>query len=532
MIFSRRGLLKLAMSCCGIFLPLAKSQKSVLAQEYCTTIEITPKEWGPFQEALPIPTTLTPVCSWEGEMGDKPTDFFEITMQKCQCSIGGELVEIWGYNGLIPGPIIRQRKGRQSVIRFVNNLGIDDSGEPIDSVIHLHGMASKPQYDGYAEDYIPPGYYKDYYYPNNRAATIWYHDHVLHNTQRNVQKGLLGLYIVEDQIELDLPLPKNEFDVPLILHKHPNGSLNVLVNGEQQPYLRVAKRKYRFRVLNATDTKTFNLKISGAIMTVIGTDGGLMRNPVDGVTELRLTTGERYEFIIDFANLSSSEVFLENCQASSNCRESLLRFDIIPDSVEDESSIPSILRQDREPPKREQASIIRELIFDRDGNADCSENPVWAINGDTWDTQVADPQNKAIEIWKFINKSSFTVHPVHVHLIDMYILSRAGVNNSGLRDYEKNWKDVFFLGGNETVEVIGEFGPHNGKYMMHCHNLSHEDCDMMVTFQVGNEGDDPLSAPSQPLPAPQFCQLTDNFEKVYDFEVIEEYDEEVYGTSN
>jgi FtsP/CotA-like multicopper oxidase with cupredoxin domain len=78
-------------------------------------------------------------------------------------------------------------------------------------------MASLPQYDGYAEDFIPPNYYKDYIYPNNRAATLWYHDHALGKTSRNVYMGLAGMYIVDDDFDQSLPLPKGEYDVPLII---------------------------------------------------------------------------------------------------------------------------------------------------------------------------------------------------------------------------------------------------------------------------------------------------------------------------
>ena len=78
-------------------------------------------------------------------------------------------------------------------------------------------MASLPQYDGFATDFIPPGYFKDYIYPNDRAATIWYHDHAIDKTSRNVYMGLAGMYIVEDEFERNLPLPKGQYDVPLII---------------------------------------------------------------------------------------------------------------------------------------------------------------------------------------------------------------------------------------------------------------------------------------------------------------------------
>lgn len=164
----------------------------------------------PFELPFRTPPVLEPVRS------DATTDYYEITMKKARVEIlPGRTTEIWGYNGILPGPIIRQQGGppseggRQSVVRFINNL--DES-----TSIHLHGMASLPQYDGYAEDLIPPGYYKDYIYPNNRASTLWYHDHAVGQTFRHVYWGLASMYIVDDKFEQSLPLPKGEYEVPLI----------------------------------------------------------------------------------------------------------------------------------------------------------------------------------------------------------------------------------------------------------------------------------------------------------------------------
>ena len=85
------------------------------------------------------------------------------------------------------------------------------------------------------------------------------------------------------------------------------------------------------------------------------------------------------------------------------------------------------------------------------------------------------------------------------YLIDCQILDR---NGNKPFPYERGWKDVFYVGENESVRVIGKFGPHTGLFMSHCHNAVHEDYDMMNQFQVGQGGSDPMSAPAQPLPAP------------------------------
>lgn len=128
-------------------------------------------------------------------------------------------------------------------------------------------------------------------------------------------------------------------------------------------------------------------------------------------------------------------------------------------------------------------------------------NRLWVINGNVWDINRVDanPQLEQIEIWTLHNNSGLWFHPVHLHLIDAQILDRNGQPPFA---YERGLKDVFYVGENETVRIIGKFRPNIGKYMYHCHNMVHEDHDMMSQFEVAQGGIDPLSAPAKPLPAP------------------------------
>ena len=132
----------------------------------------------------------------------------------------------------------------------------------------------------------------------------------------------------------------------------------------------------------------------------------------------------------------------------------------------------------------------------------------WTINGHTWDDVIASnftlleahPGFNDVEIWEFKNDSGGWFHPVHIHLIDFKILDR---NGRPPFDYEKAPKDVVYLGENETVRVIARFERQVGRYMMHCHNLVHEDHDMMVQFEVGTGGHDPITTdPARNGPAP------------------------------
>ena len=259
MKLTRRDAIRLGLISSGVFfLPLGCS-KSVLAAPFSPQI---PR----FTQELPILPELQPSYS------DTTTDYYEMRLQKNRVEIlPGTTTEIWGYNGKFPGPTIRQvggnplTEGRQSVVRFINELGQDPAGKDIKAVVHLHGMASLPQYDGFATDFIKPGQFKDYIYPNDRAATIWYHDHAIDQTSRNVYRGLAGMYIVEDQFERDLPLPKGKYDVSLMLRDaffEQDGEEGILsfddrgrrstygdmsiVNGVPWPKMQVDRHKYRF----------------------------------------------------------------------------------------------------------------------------------------------------------------------------------------------------------------------------------------------------------------------------------------------
>ena len=519
-----------------------------------------------FEKPLIIPPELSPKYS------DQSTDYYEIRLQKARVEILPDTTtEIWGYNGLLPGPTIRQQggnpntEGRLSVVRFINELGKDEDGCDIDAVIHLHGMASLPKYDGFATDFVPPGHFKDYVYPNDRAATIWYHDHAEEKTSRNVYMGLAGMYIVEDKFERDLPLPKGEYDVPLILRdaffeqkgddaklifdnrgKRSTYGDVALVNGVPWPHMKVANRKYRFRLLNASASRAFQLALSrkldrltlGETMQVIASDGGLLAKPVKLTTPyqtLKLGMAERYEIIIDFSQFEVGEsVYLKNIGFTGsididNRIHTLMRFDVVREE-KDDSIIPEKLR-DVKPLLEKDAVRTRTFRFGRNFND-------WVINHRIWneDRVDADPGFGDIEIWEFINPGSGWFHPIHVHLIDMQMLDR---NGRDVLPYERGWKDVFHLGEFEKVRVIGEFGPRNpeykkrfihGKFMMHCHNLVHEDHAMMTVFEVGEKGDEPKSDRAKEIgEMKSFEQTYPTPPDVYDLEAIEEFDKELYG---
>ncbi len=418
----------------------------------------------------------------------------------------------WGYNGITPGPTIKIHQSRRSVLRVRNRLPAanPDLGYESTTSVHLHGSPTLPQYDGYASDVSPTGFYKDYHYPNSeQAVTLWYHDHGVHHTAQNAYYGLAAQYHIHDDLEMRL-LPQGEFDVPLTVRDAlfaADGSLGyddrstsglwgdvILMNGVPWPVMRVKRRVYRFRMLAAGISRSFRFQLGdGDPVTMVGTDGGLMPRS-QTVSQWRHGVAERYEFLVDFARYRPGDrVVLHNLSNPNNVdfanTDVVMAFDVT-DAPFDTSDptwnrIPDELTggdpaTDLTP---DQAMRTRRLEFRR-------QHGEWTINGETWEDVIAsnfqrviaDPGLEDIEIWEMANSSGGWFHPVHIHLLEFKILDR---NGAPPFDFERGPKDVAYVGEGETVRAIMQFAPHRGRYMIHCHNLVHEDHDMMHQFAVG-----------------------------------------------
>jgi len=475
---------------------------------------------------------------------------------------------VFGYNGLVPGPTIRNFHERPIVVRQANLLH-QPPAAPYQNVAapssytndpwqrststHLHGSASLPQFDGYASDITFPGQVKNYFYPNcQEARTLWYHDHGVHHTSQNAYNGLAAMYILHDDVEAGLGIPTGAnpasaaYDVPLIVRDamfDDKGGLIyednsesgvygdvILMNGVPWPVMDVEPRKYRFRILNASVSRSYRWQLSDGRapvpMAVIATDAGLVPKP-QVVTDFRHGMAERYEVVIDFANYRGALLTLKNLLPPNNINydgvKQAMQFRVArtdPTSTVN-NSVPSAWQDAVRPAEcmtftesalKAQSVPDRRFEFIRkDGR--------WTINGETWENVIeseythcmAEPKQDAVEIWELRNTSGGWFHPVHIHLVDFQVLSRNG-SAAQVLPHEKGPKDVVYVGENETVRVAMRFaGPSagpgwpapKGRYMMHCHNLVHEDHDMMMQFSVGDPDHvpdlDPIEA-ARPVP--------------------------------
>jgi len=241
----------------------------------------------------------------------KPLDalrHYDVVMKPgLQEIVPGTFTPIWGYNGAYPGPTFVAPRNRTSVVRFVNRI-------PDITSIHYHGGHTPPDSDGVPmmsfgqTSEVSAGSLvgsRVNVYPNDNpfAATLWYHDHGEDCTAQNVFMGLAGFFLLtpnqtdEDAdiraVEAKLPSGYGRYDIPMVFQDrqfNADGSFQYnnfehdgflgdrfLVNGVIQPYLPVARRKYRFRWLNGSNARQYQFFLSsGHKFVVIGSDGGLL----------------------------------------------------------------------------------------------------------------------------------------------------------------------------------------------------------------------------------------------------------------
>jgi spore coat protein A len=489
----------------------------------------------PFVDALPLPAVAQPTSGVSGGEAD-----YTITMKQIDQQLHRDLppTTVWGYDdgttgGTFPGPTIEAWRDFPVTVTWANDLR-DSGGSlrtdhylPVDqcphgvvdssprTVVHLHGGHVPPDVDGYPESTFLPGQQVVYEYPNwQEAATIWYHDHALGITRLNVYMGLAGFYLIRDANEVSLGLPSGEYEVPLVIQDrtfNPGGTLkypaawqehffgdSILVNGKVWPFLNVKQGKYRFRILNGSNSRAYRLSLSNsASFQAIATDGGLLSAPVT-ISEVVIPPGERTDIVVDFEPYTAgTEILLVNDAPApfpgtpgEGVIPDIMKF-VVVGQPGHTAAIPLNLNT---------LEILQEspdLIsrdFELEKAAGVCTTSVWLINGLGWDDITELPRLGDTEIWRFINKSGVS-HPMHMHLVFFQILDiqpgevTGGVWNSigpavPPSPEEAGWKDTVNVNPFEAVRVIARFEDFAGKYPYHCHILEHEDHEMMRQFQT------------------------------------------------
>lgn len=499
-----------------------------------------------FVDPLPIMETIKPACLMQH------TPYYEVTMQESFQKLHRDLppTKVWGYNGQYPGPTFHVQRHQKSHILWKNELpdhhflpidttvhGAEKNNPEVRTVVHLHGGVTPDTSDGYPEAWFTHNFEKVgphftnrlYTYPNHQPATnLWYHDHAMGITRLNIYAGLAGMYIIHDQEEARLNLPSEPYDIPLIIQDrsfHEDGSLlypaepaqpataphpsvvpeffgdTIVVNGKVWPYFNVEPRRYRFRILNGSNSRFYRFTLSnGTPFIQIGTDQGLLETPIR-VPSLVLAPAERADVVVDFSNCYGESIVMKNEFVTKGEKPdpettgAVMQFRVSqPLTCPDESSIPVHLSTI---PKLTNYQRIRTLRLNM--RQDSYGRNIHLLDDRLWAEPITEtPKLGQTEIWNLVNETQET-HPIHLHLVRFQILDRQPFDRNlfekegrivatGARVLpelnERGWKDTVRARPGEVTRIIVPFGPYPGLFVWHCHILEHEDYEMMRPYLV------------------------------------------------
>ena len=416
-----------------------------------------------------------------------------------------------GYNGLIPGPILRATLGQRVRIRYVNK-------SPIDTAVHWHGMILPNAMDGSADvtqRAVAPGESFTYEFDAKPAGTRWYHDHA---TLGGLSRGLFGMFVVEDPLD-----QKPDAEFAIVLHgiarpgsmdramrgtsgapmTEPDGSPEMramrpddrmgdevayaahCINGASYPKTKPLAVKVgdrvRLRVLNANFTQTRYLRLAGHRLRVTHADGNPLARPLE-VDALRIAPGERYDAWFEVRKpgawllqaLSSDPLAFQQAtvvhtpgmehaspQAGTQSLEGISYFTY--------AAAGGIARDVSTPP----SAAVHEAFLLEGGRYGSSR---WTMNGKLWpDTDKIHVRQGDDVTISFRNKSDMD-HPMHLHghVFDI-------VEVDGARLARPIAKDVALVrsdGGTMTWRFKADSPP--GRWLLHCHNDVHMSDGMMT----------------------------------------------------
>jgi len=505
-----------------------------------------------FVDPLPHLKRIKPIRKYENGY------YYEVRMEEFTQKLHRDLrpTRLWGYNRQFPGPLFDVNQDEAAHVKWINRLP-DKHFLPVDksihnlanlpevrTVTHLHGSETESASDGYPEAWYTRGYnevgpsfkQKVSTYPNHqRGSTLWYHDHAMGLTRLNMYAGLAGMYIIRDNKEKSLNIPKGKYEIPLVIQDRsfnndgslfypsqpddppenlPNPSIRpfflgdtIIVNGKVWPYLEVEPRKYRFRILNASNTRGYQLYLdSEQPLYQIGSDGGLMPKTVK-MNKITIEPAERVDLIIDFSKYKGKSLTLKNDLGPDadpdDKTDDVMQFKVTKKLSEKDTTI--IPRHLTHIPSLKQNNIAAIRNLKLTGSTDEYGRQLLLLDNKNWMDPITEkPRLGTTEIWSFINITGNS-HPMHIHLIQFQILDRRPFdldlyNENGQIRFtgpatvpepnERGWNDVVPAPSAQITRVIAKFAPYTGNYVWHCHILEHEDYDMMRPFTVIDPDDE------------------------------------------
>lgn len=453
------------------------------------TVPLDTRDQVSFERPLAIP----PLATSRVVDGER---VFDLRLQEGVSDFGRGETPTWGINGDYLGPTLRATRGEKVRIRVDNAL-------PETTSLHWHGMHLPAEMDGGPHQPLAPGQtWEPHWRIDQTAATLWYHPHLHGDTARHVNKGLAGLFLIDDAVEqgLDLPRTYGIDDVPVIVQDkllHDDGTLDeengmfqsagltgdtTLVNGTVGPFLEVTTELVRLRMLNASNTRPYTFAFDDQRpFQMIASDGGLLEAPVR-VSSLQLSVGERAEIIVGFK--AGERVVLRSGPSDTGDRMAggADHLDLLElrasTRLEDSSPVPHELAVQ---PVLDPESASTTRTFELSG---------FSVNGKAMDMGRVDHSTTVgeTEIWAVSNVDGGS-HNFHVHDVQFQILD---IDGRQPPPELRGQKDTVWIRPGETVRLVMRFTGYTSNrwpYMFHCHTLRHEDLGMMGQFLVVHPGE-------------------------------------------
>ncbi|WP_336082264.1 multicopper oxidase family protein [Nocardia sp. SSK8] len=446
--------------------------------------------------SLPLPPLAT------GAVGADGVRRFTLRAQPGSTEmVRGTRTPTWGYSGDVLGPTLRARRGDRVAVTVTNAL-------PEATSVHWHGMHVPARCDGGPHQMIAPGAtWVPEWTIEQPAATLWYHPHPHGVTEKQVQRGLSGFFLLDDEDAdaLGLPQEYGVDDIPLVVQDRrftADGALDesdptdvgllgdtVITNGIAGAHLDVTTERVRLRVLNGSSGRLYRFALAdGRAFDLVGTDGGLLPEPVR-LTDIRLSPGERAEIVVAMTpgeNVTVRSLPITERAGIDRARE--FGFDDIFDVL--------VLRaaETLRPSPALPTTLVPLLpLVAPDTAPTRSFDLRWfMINNRRMDMNRIDMTIPlgSTEVWTVRNKDNWP-HNFHIHDVRFQIVA---VDGNPPPPALSGWKDTVYTEPYRTYTLAMRFTDHADPtfpYMYHCHLLHHEDQGMMGQFLVLAPGEQP-----------------------------------------
>jgi FtsP/CotA-like multicopper oxidase with cupredoxin domain len=409
----------------------------------------------------------------------------------------GHVIKTIGYNGMVPGPLLRAREGQQVTIVVANKSGTDD-------IVHWHGLRIPSEVDGAMEEGSPMVMQSEarvFRFAAKPAGTRWYHSHAMagQDLTKSLYSGQYGFFYIEPRSDpgrhdqeifiamhhwepyfvslQDLrkgPPPDNGLEVA-----YKSASFNGKALGHGEPIRVREGQRVLFRLLNASATREVMLALSGHRFEILALDGNPVATP-QTLDALFLAPGERIDAVVAmnhpgiwvFGAIDDDDrgmgmgTVIEYAGATGEPQWQAMAMKMNWSYVPFGRAAPT-------PEPDERVELLLQKIPGGRGGFNR-----WTINGKSWPD--ADPiVVKAGKRYRFVlHNLSSDMHPIHLHRHSFEVMNFLGKSASGVV------KDVFALPGRRDAEI--DFVADNpGPSLFHCHMQDHQDFGFMAMVKYG-----------------------------------------------